>query len=468
MKNILFFVFQLFTCIICAQLDVTIDNFGSGFDNPVGIKNAGDTRMFIVEKSGYIQILNASGNTNSSPFLDIDNLVIDITANDERGLLGLAFHPNFNTNGYFFVNYINLSGNTVISRFSVSENPDIADPQSEQIILSFTQPYANHNGGDLHFGSDGYLYISVGDGGSFGDPEENSQNLETLLGTILRIDIDAVSNGNNYGIPPDNPFVSNESARDEIWAYGLRNPWRFSFDPLNDNLWIADVGAQSIEEINMTNSSVSGPNFGWRCYEGSSTNDLRNCPDSETLTFPIVEYTHFASGNFKCSITGGYVHRGSLHTTFNGFYFFADYCSNEIGTIDFDGNDYTIHYSEQFSGNNWTTFGQDMNGELYIAGGTSGNIYKIIPQTLSTNNKELSSVKIFPNPVSDVVQINVTSALPNSDISIFDSHGKLINSHEYTTQNIITFSTKNYAKGIYVIKIPMIKGGIVYKKLVIR
>jgi len=454
-------------CIIYAQLDVTIADFGSGFDNPVGIKNAGDTRLFIVEKSGFIQILNSSGSTNSSPFLDIDNLVVNITTNDERGLLGLAFHPNFINNGYFYVNYINLSGDTVISRFSVTEDPDIADPQSEQIILSFTQPYQNHNGGDLHFGSDGYLYISVGDGGNFGDPQDNSQNLETLLGTILRIDVDTATNGNNYSIPPDNPFVSNVNARDEIWVYGLRNPWRFSFDSLNNNLWIADVGAQNIEEINMINSTGSGTNFGWRCYEGSSINDLRNCPDSGTLTFPVAEYTHVSSGNFKCSITGGYIHRGSLNTVFNGFYFFADYCSNEIGTIDFDGDDYTIHYSEQFSGNNWTTFGQDINGELYIAGGFSGNIYKIIPQTLTTNIDEIHSVKVFPNPASDNVKINVSSALVNSKISIFDSHGKLINSYNYTTQNMLTFSTKKYAKGIYLIKVPL-KSGIVYKKLVIR
>jgi glucose/arabinose dehydrogenase len=202
---------------ICAQLDVAIESFGTGFNSPVSMKNAGDSRLFIVEQLGYIQILNADGTKNETPFLDIESLVTDNI--DERGFLGLAFHPNYVSNGYFFVNYINPSDETVISRFTVSASPDIADVTTEQILLTFTQPLPNHNGGDMHFGADGYLYISSGDGGGFGDPNDNSQDLGNFIGTILRIDIDNTSGGNNYAIPPaDNPFVSNGAASDEFWG----------------------------------------------------------------------------------------------------------------------------------------------------------------------------------------------------------------------------------------------------------
>jgi len=452
---------------ICAQLDITIESFGTGFIKPIGIKNSGDDRLFVVEQDGFIQILNIDGTKNMVPFLDIDNIVIE-TNIDERGLLGLAFHPNYNNNGHFYVNYIDLSGNTVISRFTVSANPDIADSTSELIILSYTQPLPNHNGGDMAFGNDGYLYISSGDGGGFGDPDGNSQDLSNLLGKILRIDVDNTFGGNNYAIPGDNPFVTNGSAADEIWAYGLRNPWKFSFDSLNNNLWIADVGSQNIEEINMISSSDSGTNFGWRCYEGSAEFDLTDCPAMNTMTFPIAEYTHNASGNFKCSITGGYVHRGSVNTDFNGYYFFADYCSNEIGIFDFDGGDYTINYSEQFSGNNWSAFGEDINGELYIAGVTSGEIFKIIPGNLSTNEFDEESVKMYPNPTKNKVNFEFKSSIISPEITIFDIHGKVIKTYKQFFNNSIKLSTENYSKGMYLIQISNTKGHKIYKKLVIN
>jgi len=466
MKKIYLLTFcLLFSLNIIAQLDIAIESFGSGFIKPVGIKNAGDSRLFIVEQDGYIQILNSDGSKNATPFLDIDNLVVE-TNNDERGLLGLAFHPNYNVNGYFYVNYINLVGDTVISRYSVSANPDIADNTSELIILSYSQPNVNHNGGDLAFGSDGYLYISSGDGGGAGDPDDNSQDLSNLWGKILRIDIDNTSGGNNYAIPLDNPFVSNGAAADEIWVYGLRNPWKFSFDSLNGNLWIGDVGQDINEEINMISGSSSGNNFGWRCYEGTSEFNLTNCPAINTLTFPIAEYTHNTSGNFKCSITGGYVHRGTTNTYLNGYYFFADYCSNEIGTIDFDGGDFTINYSEQFNGNNWTAFGEDVSGELYIAGTTSGTIYKIIPGNLSIDEFENSMVNMQPNPTSDVVNFNFKNTINPYEISIFDIHGKLIETYNEFSKSTVQISTKNYSKGLYLIRIHLNNGNVVYKKLV--
>ena len=451
---------------ICAQLDVAIESFGTGFNSPVSMKNAGDSRLFIVEQLGYIQILNADGTKNETPFLDIESLVTDNI--DERGFLGLAFHPNYVSNGYFFVNYINPSDETVISRFTVSDSPDIADDTTEQILLTFTQPLPNHNGGDMHFGADGYLYISSGDGGGFGDPNDNSQDLGNLFGTVLRIDIDNTSGGNNYAIPADNPFVSNGAASDEIWAYGLRNPWKFSFDSFNNNLWIADVGSQTIEEINMISSSTSGTNFGWPCYEGSSEYDLTDCPAMNTLTFPIAQYTHNSSGNFKCSITGGYVHRGSINTDFNGYYFFADYCSNEIGTLDFDGGDFTINYSDQFGENNWTAFGEDINGELYISGVNSGVIYKIIPGLLSTNEFDAKSVKMYPNPTKNIVNFELTNTTLASEIAVFDIHGKLIKTYNEFSNNSIILSTENLSKGMYLIRISNNKGNNIYKKLVIH
>ena len=216
----------------------------------------------------------------------------------------------------------------------------------------------------------------------------------------------------------------------------------------------------------MISSSTSGTNFGWRCYEGSAEFNLTDCPAMNTLTFPIAEYTHNTSGNFKCSVTGGYVHRGIINTELNGYYFFADYCSNEIGSIDFDGGDFTINYSDQFGGNNWTAFGEDTDGELYIAGVTSGNIYKIIPENLSVDEFENHSITMQPNPASDIVFFNFETSTTPSEISIFDIHGKLIKTHNQFLNNSTQISTKNYSKGLYLVRIYFSNGNIVYKKLV--
>ena len=248
--------------------NVTLESFGPSFDDPVEIKHAGDDRLFIVEQPGEIKILNSNGTVNSTPFLDIRDEVS--TNASERGLLGLAFHPNYPSTPYFFVNYTNNSGDTVIAKYSVSSDPDIANT-NETILLTIDQPYSNHNGGCINFGPDGYLYIGMGDGGSGGDPQNYSQNLNSLLGKMLRIDVD---NGDPYAIPNDNPYG------DEIWASGLRNPWKFSFDT-NGDLWIADVGQYTWEEINLVTNDPGGLNYGWRCYEGNHTfNTSSNCPDA--------------------------------------------------------------------------------------------------------------------------------------------------------------------------------------------
>jgi hypothetical protein len=380
-------VLLLFAFSIGFSQTIDIQSFATGFDMPVSIKNAGDERLFVVEKRGFIRIVNSDGSVNPIPFLDIANLVVNISGlNDERGFLGLAFHPNYTSNGYFFVNYINNSGDTVVSRFTVSSSdPNIADENSELIILTITQPFANHNAGDMAFGSDGFLYIASGDGGSGGDPNNYGQNLNSLLGKMLRIDIDNTSGGNNYGIPTDNPFFDDgdENTLDEIWAYGLRNPWRFSFDKETGDIWIADVGQGNYEEINLASSTEAGLNYGWRCYEGNNIFNNNDCPDADTLTFPIGEYPHLGMGSFKCSITGGYRYRGGLFSSFVGIYFFADYCSNEIGTLTQIGGNWVMSFSDAFEGNGWSTFGEDLNGELYIAGLSSGTVYRIIDTDIS-------------------------------------------------------------------------------------
>ena len=259
----------------------------------------------MVEQAGIIKILNPDATVNPTPFLNITSL---ISSGGERGLLGLAFHPDYVNNGYFFVYYTNTTGDTQVARYTVDAiDSNLADPTTAVLIIDVDQPYSNHNGGCIQFGVDGFLYIGLGDGGSGGDPQNRSQNLETLLGKILRIDIDTTDGSNNYSIPSDNPFVDDTNALDEIWAYGVRNPWRFSFDSESDELWIADVGQGAIEEINRAALDAAGLNYGWRCYEGSQTYNTSGCPDPSELTFPVAEYSH-AIGY---SITGGYVYHGN-------------------------------------------------------------------------------------------------------------------------------------------------------------
>ena len=462
MKNKTLTLLLLLITTFSFSQDIYTILFADGFSNPVEMQNVGDDRLFIVEKRGVIEILQLDGTTNPTPFLDIQNIVLTPGGNyDERGLLGLAFHPDYINNGYFYVNYIDNSGNTQISRFSVStSDPSIADPDSEFQILEVEQPYINHNGGCLRFGPEGYLYIGLGDGGSAGDPENRSQNLQTLLGKMLRIDIDNTEGSTNYAVPSNNPFVGDPNALDEIWSYGLRNPWRFSFDSETDELWIGDVGQGSIEEIDRAAAGISGQNYGWRCYEGNQEYNTSGCPMEFDLTFPVAEYSH-SGGN--CSITGGYVYRGEIYENFLGIYFYADFCSGEIGTIDQSNNQ--INHGP-YNGS-WVSFGEDKNKELYIID-NFGSIYKIEGNILSTTDFNISTVSIYPNPASNTLNVKSSNNSFIKNISIYDLKGSIALTKNITSLTETNISINSLQSGIYMVKVTSAKGISIIKKLIVN
>ena len=344
----------------------------SGFTDPVDIVHAGDERLFIVEQDGLIKIIDVDGSVLPTPFLDVRSLV---STGGERGLLGLAFHPNYADNGYFFVNYTNTSQDTRVVRYQrSSDNPNLADPTSALQLIAVDQPAGNHNGGCLRFGPDGYLYIGLGDGGSGGDPWNNSQTPTTLLGKMLRIDVD--TEGAPYGIPADNPFVDDTGILDEIWALGLRNPWRFSFDSETGDLWIGDVGQDAFEEIDFQPAdSEGGENYGWRCYEGDAAFNLgASCTGD--YTFPVHTLAN-NSGSPYCSVTGGVVYRGSEFPALYGKYIYGDFCDNDLLSIEPDGSGgWTASDLGSFPFT-YSTFGEDVYGEVYFANYYGGQIYKL-------------------------------------------------------------------------------------------
>ncbi len=340
----------------------------AGLESPVDLADPGDGsgRLFVVEKVGRIRVLQ-NGSILAEPFLDISDRVL--SSGSEQGLLGLALHPNFKASGYFYVNYIDLNGNTVIARFKVSTNPNLADRNSEKDLLHVDQPFPNHNGGSMVFGPDGYLYMGLGDGGSQGDPRGNGQNLNTYLGKILRIDIDR---GDPYAIPADNPFAKG-GGLPEIWAYGLRNPWRFSFDRQTGDLFIADVGQNLYEEIDFIPAhSPGGLNFGWSFREGLHPYK-GNPPAGTKLTDPVMEYSH----NEGCSVTGGFIYRGKARPALDGVYFYGDYCSGNIWGMKRDAGGKWQSSLLWRSGHSISSFGQDQAGELYLLDLNGGGIYKL-------------------------------------------------------------------------------------------
>ena len=348
---------------------IEFDRVAGGFQRPTFVGHAGDAsgRLFVLEKVGLMRIV-VGNRVGGAPFLDITDRVG--SGSNEQGLLGLAFHPRFASNGRFFLNYTDRGGDTVVSEFRVSPaDADRADPASERVLIGFDQPFRNHNGGMLAFGPDGRLYIATGDGGSQGDPNGNAQNPATLLGAILRIDVDG---GEPYAIPPDNPFVGNASARPEVWAYGLRNPWRISFDRATGDLYIADVGQNEIEEVHVQPAaSPGGENYGWNVQEGSNCYRPDSGCDRRGLVQPVAEYTHSQG----CSITGGYVYRGAAHPALVGHYVFADYCSGLVWTLRRGAGDTWSMAPQARVDLRISSFGEGEDGEIYAVDDASGGLY---------------------------------------------------------------------------------------------
>lgn len=350
------------------QIAVELREIVGGLERPTDLTHAGDGSgwLFVAEKSGRIRIVR-DGQLVDAPFLDIRDRVG--SGGSEQGLLGIAFHPDYENNGFVYIDYTDDSGDTVISRFTATD-VEQADANSELVLLEQDQPASNHNGGQVAFGPDGYLYIAFGDGGGAGDSFGNGQNGQSLLGKILRIDVD---NGSPYSIPSDNPFTNDSGFKGETWAYGLRNPWRFAFDKQTGELYIADVGQGTYEEVNIAPEGQGGQNYGWPIMEGLHCYSSDSC-DQDGLTPPVIEYDHSQG----CSITGGYVYRGTQYPTLNGIYFFGDYCSGILWGLSGSANG-EWHVARLLeTGIQLSSFGQDEAGELYALDLGGGTIYQII------------------------------------------------------------------------------------------
>jgi len=380
--------------ILAAWPTIQLQPVADGFLRPVYITHAddGSGRLFVVEQDGLIRILHTDGSITPTPFLDISSRVLSPAngGGNEQGLLGLAFPPGYAQKGHFYVYYTNQDGNNLVARFRLTGDPDLANPASEEQILLLEHPGAsNHNGGQIVFGADGYLYIGTGDGGGGGDPHGNAQNPASLLGKILRIDVEystptadyatylpclqkGEGQGQNapYLIPADNPFVGQAGYREEIWALGLRNPWRFSFDRQTHDLYIGDVGQDVYEEIDYQPASSSGgENYGWNVMEGSHCYNAATC-DTTGKVLPITEYDHSQG----CSITGGYAYRGSTYPAMQGIYIYADYCSGKVWGLQNDGGWQSLKLLE--SGLSVSSFGEGESGELYLTD-LAGGVYQV-------------------------------------------------------------------------------------------
>ncbi len=424
---------------VFGEIKLKTTRVASGLAFPLFATHApGDaSRLFIVEQAGLIKILDLTTNSVlATPFLDISS---QVTFGGEQGMLGLAFHPNYATNGFFYVNYTGAGGASFIDRYTVSLNPNIATTGSRLEIMTFAQPFANHNGGWIDFGQDGMLYIATGDGGSANDPFNNAQDIVSQhLGKILRIDINGTSApGGNYAIPPDNPFVG-ITGDDEIWAYGLRNPWRPSFDRATGDLYIADVGQNSWEEISVQPANSPGTmpgdagyqggrNYGWHCMEGNHCTGFGGCAClSPSLTNPVYEYSHAVG----FSLTGGYSYRGSIIPGLGGTYFFADYVLTKIWSFRWDGlngttlfTDHTATLSPSDNGfiiGTISSFGEDANGELYIVD-HGGEIFKLIHEVLPPSNDDCPTAVLLTDGPHEISSLMATSSGITESCGNFDS-----------------------------------------------
>ena len=378
-----------------APPQLSLEPVATGFSSPVDIAHAGDERLFIVERGGRIRITDTAGNTLPVPFLDIDDRVR--STGQEQGLLGLAFSPDYATDGRLYVHYTGNDGGTRISRFLVDPaDPDRADPATEEVLLTVAQPFTNHNAGDLAFGPDGYLYVTMGDGGSFGDPGNRSQNPGALLGKLLRLD---VSGASGYAVPPDNPFAGSADTLPEIWHLGLRNPWRISFDRVTGDLWIADVGQNAWEEVNrQPAASPGGENWGWRCYEGEAPYNTAGCAPFSAYDPPLFTYDHFSGG---LSVTGGFVYRGDRQFTLAGMdpvgdfaqYLLADYVTGRWWSLQRDAcsGEYVPH-ALGIVGFDISTFGEDASGELFVANLATGTISRVVDECARRHPRALDFI----------------------------------------------------------------------------
>ncbi len=438
-------------------------NFVNAFQNlsfslPLFLTHSGDgtNRIFVVQQRGLIRVFpNDSMTTNVQTFLDLTNKASQL--GNERGLLGLTFHPNYSTNRFFYVNYTRISdGATIVSRFTTqSGNPNKADSLSELIMLTIAQPYTNHNGGMVMFGQDGFLYIGMGDGGSSGDPQDYAQNLNSLLGKILRININTPSGGNNYSIPPSNPYSGGGGAP-EIFSVGWRNPWRFSQDPVTGTIYCGDVGQNAWEEID---TIAVGKNYGWRCYEGFAPFNTAGCGPISNYTFPIAVYQNIGS---DISVTGGYVYRGSRVPWLVGRYIYADYGSRKVWKLLLSGG---IVSENTLIGNApqvVPSFGVDQNNELYIVG--SNTIFKLLDAAIGINGNSnelpegFSLEQNYPNPFNPVTKINYEISKSSFvKLIIYNVLGQevrvLVNEIKNAGNYIVEFNGADLPSGLYIYRL---------------
>ena len=480
MKKIILIIIALFSLpgmsIAQYSLDLAFPNLT--FQNPVELVNSGDgtNRMFVLTQNGKIFVFPNTPSASAKIFLDLSD---SVTQNgSETGLLGLAFHPNYSANGYFYVDYTTRQSTlrSKISRFSVSSsNPDSALRNSELVLITQVQPFANHNGGHLAFGPDGYLYISFGDGGSAGDPNNNAQNRSVLLGKILRINVDSASGGNNYSIPPTNPFYNNTMGyRQEIFTYGMRNTWKYSFDIPSGRIWAADVGQNAWEEIDILQN---GKNYGWKIMEGFTCYSPPSGCDTTGLTLPIWSYSHSEG----MSITGGYVYRGSLVPGLTGKYIYADYVVGKIWALTYDGINPPQNTLLLDSPYLISTFGVDESNELYVCtyGASGGKIYKFhpVPIGVTGNTEGLPSgftlQQNYPNPFNPETKIKYS--VPNSSfvtLKIYDGLGREIETLVSETKGAgnyeVSWNASSYPSGVYFYRLASGTGSIEKKMALVK
>lgn len=429
-----------------SQNSVVLDEVTSGLSKPIGIVNDGKSNfLYVVEQGGTIKKFDPI--QKSSPEL-FANLTSKVNSNGgEKGLLGLAFHPKYDENGFFFVNYTTAS-QSIIARFKALNG--VFDLASEKIILSVAQPFSNHNAGDLAFGPDGFLYVPMGDGGSGGDPGNRAQNGQELLGKILRIDIN--TENAPYLIPADNPFVSSSTVKPEIWALGLRNPWRISFTKGGD-LYIADVGQDKMEEINFhAANDNSGLNYGWRCKEGTDNYNTNGCGDLSRFTNPIHTYLHSSSNG--CSVTGGHVYEGSMESL-KGKYFFGDFCSGKMWWLTNVSG--VVNTEEVFNmgGGQLSAFGLSTTGEIYVTGYNQGEIYKINDPTTGFDdlNQTSSDIVAYPNPTNGKINIESDFLKKYPQLILHDATGREVLNTKVSNDSKVELDMALFPKGVYLLSL---------------